>query len=181
MTSLENYAGYHGDGPPPDYRDFPLTPPCIPTGYFDEFGNPLCEIGPETEFWYGAPNADTRQFATIDLLRGGADPFSMDSDDVLMTFFRGADSWFGGPQDFYGNPSLYDLDPVLRDGGTFMLRFGAVSNLYKFEFVVDEVGLGVYNEPLAAPPGVIPEPASIVLLASGLAAVAFVARRRRKE
>jgi hypothetical protein len=111
------------------------------------------------------------QQARVDLLRGGADPFSLAAGDVLLNLFRTQP----------GDPLVAGYLPVTRDlttllamhaGQTVRLRFAEVDNVFTFQFGVDNVSLDATTTP-------VPEPASLLLLGSGLAAV--LARRRGRR
>jgi hypothetical protein len=110
------------------------------------------------------------QQARIDLLRAGADPFSLSAGDILANLF--------GTQP--GDPLVTGYSPLTRDltsllalhaGQTVRLRFAEVDNVFAFQFGVDNVTLDATTTP-------VPEPTSLMLLGSGLAAV--LARRRHR-
>lgn len=102
------------------------------------------------------------QQARVDILAGGADPFSIAAGDVLFNAFQ---SGANDPLVSGYNSFIIDVSSVLaaRAGQTIRLRFAEVDNVNFFNFGVDAVSLS------------IPAPSALALLAVGAAA----ARRRR--
>ena len=147
----------------------------MPTGVtsatlsFDLFINNLADAfsvpSPATlDFSTPAPN----QQARVDLLTGSSGLFSVAAADVLQNL----------PQTNVGDPltagyftTTIDLTALLaaRAGQTLRLRFAEVDNVLNFN-------LGVDNVSLEAVSATVPQPLSLFLLGSGLAAVAL--RRR---
>lgn len=102
------------------------------------------------------------QQARVDILAGGADPFSTAAGDVLFNAFQSAanDPLVSGYNTF-----SFDVSALLaaHAGQTIRLRFAEVDNVNFFNFGVDAVSL------------TIPAPSALALLAVG----AVAARRRR--
>ena len=108
------------------------------------------------------------QQARVDILAVGADPFSVAAADVLLNLY----------QTNPGNPLVsgyttftFDLSALFAAqlGQTLRLRFAETDNVNTFNLGVDNVTFTTAE--------VVPEPATLVLLASGLSLI--VARRRR--
>ena len=109
------------------------------------------------------------QQARVDILRAGADPFSVAPADILMNVFQ---THVGDPLVSGYTTIAVDFSALLASnaGQTLRLRFAEVDNLFTFQLGVDNVSL----EGRAA---AVPEPASLILLGTGLAAL--VRRRSR--
>jgi len=105
------------------------------------------------------------QQVRVDLLRAGADPFSVAAADVLLSPYASqvGDALVSGYRTF-----ATDVGAVLgaHSGELLRLRFAETDNLAQLQLGVDNVAIAV---------SAIPEPASIALLAVGLAAL--IARR----
>lgn len=85
------------------------------------------------------------QQARVDILRAGADPFSVAAADVLMTLYR---SEVGSPL-VTGYVGLsYDISALLaaQNGQTLRLRFAETDNVGPFQFGVDNVRLSPVPE-----------------------------------
>jgi len=115
------------------------------------------------------------QQARVDILIGTpSSEFSVAAADVLANVFRTL------PDD----PAVYvsyllqtaDLTALLQahQGQSLQLRFAEVDNQNSFQFGVDVVSLSV------ATAAAVPEPASLVLLGSGVLALAAICRRSRR-
>jgi hypothetical protein len=107
------------------------------------------------------------QQARVDILRPGADPFSVAAGDVLQNLF----------QTKPGDPLISGYNTISADvtalfaanaGQTLRLRFAETDNLNIFQFGVDNVALEV-----------VPEPATALLF--GLGVLVSVARLRRRR
>lgn len=129
---IGNRAGLF-DSPPDGSLDFALT----------------SQIGANT----------LNQQARVDILKVGADPFSVSSGDVLLNLFATA----AGDSPISGyNSYSFNLDSVFSAylGQTLRLRFAETDNILPFQFGVDNVSLDTSVS--------VPEPGSIALLGLGL-------------
>ena len=108
------------------------------------------------------------QQARVDILKSSADPFSVAASDVLLNLYQTNP---GDPSVSGYNSFSFDLSALFaaNPGETLRLRFAETDNILQFQFGVDNVSL----ESAA-----VPEPASLVLLGTGVAALG--ARRRRR-
>jgi hypothetical protein len=103
------------------------------------------------------------EFATVDLLTGGADPFSTAPADVLQNFYSGSDAG-ANPNPF--TTYTFDISNILSAGGTFQIRFGEADNQFFFNMGIDNVSLTA-----------TPEPATLFLFAPAL--VGLIGLRRK--
>ena len=106
------------------------------------------------------------QYLRVDLLKAGAGPF--DTGASVVANLLSAD---GAPIAAYADYS-FDLTPYLAAGGTYQLRFANVANAGPLVVGIDNVSLDVRP---------VPEPSSWAMLAAGMAALGFVAQRRRRS
>ena len=107
--------------------------------------------------------AGPRECGRVDLLAADANPFDIGA-GVIRNFYLGSDPG--------GNPHPYihysfDITPQVGAGGTFKIRFAEVDNQFFFNMGVDNVSVET-----------VPEPASILLLGSGLAVLAGFKKRK---
>lgn len=104
------------------------------------------------------------QQARVDILRAGADPFSVAAADILLTLYRTqvGDALLSG----YTTVST-DIGALLSAhvGEALRLRFAETDNLAQFQMGIDNVRIDV-----------VPEPSALLLL--GIAMSALVAARR---
>jgi hypothetical protein len=118
--------------------------------------------------WGEGPFID--QQVRVDILAGGASPFSTDPADILRNFYLGVD-----PGGFAANPhpfTSYDFDirGLLAPGATGQVRFFETDNQYFLNNGVDNLRI------LAVP---VPEPSSLVLGCAGSICMAIAAARRK--
>jgi hypothetical protein len=140
---------------------------------FDRFiGNrALVFFAPSSLDYTVTPN----QQARVDILIGTpSSEFSVAAADVLANVF----------QTVPGDPAVsgYTLQTTgltallqAHQGQSLQLRFAEVDNQNSFQFGVDVVSLSV------ATAAAVPEPASLVLLGSGVLALAAICRRSRRR
>jgi len=157
------------------YQDFVATPGSQ-TLSFDLFiGNRADRFATPAslDFALTSPNgAQTlNQQVRVDLLRTGADPFSVAAADILVSLYasQAGDPLVSGYRSFSS-----DIGAVLgaHSGELLRLRFAETDNLAQMQLGVDNVAIGAVSA--------IPEPASTALLAVGLAAL-FARRTREPE
>jgi hypothetical protein len=104
------------------------------------------------------------EFATVDLLTGSANPFSMSPSDVLENFYSGSDAGANpNPWTSYS----FDITSLVGGGGTFQIRFGEADNENYFNLGIDNVSVDE----------VAPEPATFFLLGPALGGL--IAWRRK--
>lgn len=113
------------------------------------------------------------QQARVDILRAASDPFSLSATDLLLNVFR---TNVGDPLVSGYTTHSSDIAALLsaNAGATLRLRFAETDNVNFFNLGVDNVSLDVTTQQVP-----VPEPATLLLLASGLGA-ARAARRRKK-
>ena len=157
------------------YQDFVATPGSQ-TLSFDLFvGNRADRFATPAslDFALTSPNgAQTlNQQVRVDLLRTGADPFSVAAADILVSLYA---SQVGDPLVSGYRSFSSDIGAVLgaHSGELLRLRFAETDNLAQMQLGVDNVAIGAVSA--------IPEPASTALLAVGLAAL-FARRTREPE
>lgn len=111
--------------------------------------------------------AAINQQARVDILKAGADPFSLAVDDILLTLFTtpAGSALITG----YNTVSM-DISALLaaNEGQSLRLRFAETDNLFSFQMGVDDVRITGANG--------VPEPSSIALASLGLL---WLALRRR--
>jgi len=153
------------------YQDFVATPGSQ-TLSFDLFiGNRADRFATPAslDFALTSPNgAQTlNQQVRVDLLRAGADPFSVAAADVLLSLYA---SQVGDPLVSGYRTFASEVGAVLaaHTGELLRLRFAETDNVAPMQLGVDNVAIAV---------SAVPEPASTALLAAGLAAL--IARGRR--
>lgn len=111
------------------------------------------------------------QQARVDILRNGADPFSVAAADLLLNVFQThiGDPLVGG----YSHVAV-DITALLNANlnTPLILRFAEADNLNTFQ-------MGVDNVDTVSPSTAAPEPSSVVLMVGALGVAALVSRRPR--
>ena len=112
------------------------------------------------------------QQARVDILGGGTDPFSVAGADVLLNLFQ---TMPGNSFALAYLAQSADLTALFgaHAGETLRLRFAEVDNVFTFQLGVDNVSLTTVASEA------VPEPASLLLIGTGLAALG--ARRLRRQ
>jgi hypothetical protein len=148
-------------------QSFTVTPGSTVMLSFDMFVNDQSGAGPIVNpaglTYLSGPN----QYARVDILTAAAGAFDTGA-TVLANFYLGVDTP-PNPNPF--TSYAFDITALVGGGGTFQLRFAEVDNQFFFNQGVDNVSI--------TQEGAVPEPATLLLLGSGL--VAAAARRRRAE
>jgi hypothetical protein len=104
------------------------------------------------------------QFVSVDLFAGTPSPFTTAS---LFNFYKGS-TFTTGPNPYV--MFVFDVTSLLNAAGDYTIRFAEVDTQQWQNMAVDDVSLLVVATP---------EPASMVLLGSGLLGILGVERRRR--
>ena len=115
-------------------------------------------------------NTNPNQQARVDILTAGAGAFDLGAavvDNVFQT--KPGDPAIDATYLHY----MFNITSAVGLGGTFQLRFAETDNQFFFQLGVDNVS--VVNTPAA-----VPEPAAILLLATGLALVALIGLNRKR-
>lgn len=147
------------------YQDFIIPAPMASAFLaFDVFvGNRAGEFRTPNTLSFSTPTLN--QQARVDILTGAADPFSMVPADLLLNAYR---TNVGDP--LVSGYTHYEIDITAVVNANLntplRLRFAEVDNLFTFQFGVDNVAI-------------IPEPASAMLMFTGVAAL-LVRRRSRR-
>ena len=105
------------------------------------------------------------QNAVVDLLVGGADPFSEALGDVVSVLYGPGSDSFSNPNPWSSYSSTLSLA-----AGTYTLRFAETDNQSFFQHGVDNVSVLT----------TVPEPASWALMIGGFAMVGAASRRARR-
>lgn len=111
------------------------------------------------------------QHVRVDILKAGADPFSIDSDDVVQSLYIGGANGVLSANN-YVNYS-FDLSTGLASGGSFVLRFATVANQNSLQLGIDNVSLNTISA--------VPEANSAAMLLAGLGLMATAMRRRNHD
>jgi hypothetical protein len=98
------------------------------------------------------------QHVRVDILAAGSGAFDTGA-AVLANYYLGVD---GGADPHPFTHYFFDITNIVGGGGNFILRFAEVDNQSFFNMGVDNVSIQ----------STVPEPATLLLLGSGLAAVA---------
>jgi hypothetical protein len=149
------------------FQDFVASPGILSFSLF--VGNRADRFATPATLDFSTPALNQR--ARVDIMRTTADPFSIASADILMNLFE---TPVGGPLVSGYTTLTINLTALLGGanlGQTLRLRFAETDNLAPFQFGVDNVAFA------AAPAAEVPEPASLILIGTGFAALGL--RRRR--
>lgn len=111
------------------------------------------------------------QHVRVDILKAGADPFSIDSADVVQSLYIGGANGVLSANN-YVNYS-FDLSTGLASGGSFVLRFATVANQNSLQLGIDNVSLNTISA--------VPEANSAAMLLAGLGLMATAMRRRNHD
>ncbi len=101
---------------------------------------------------FGLPN---NQHARVDLLVANALAFSTDAQDIVATFYVGADDFNAVPNPY--SSQLFDISSLVTAGSTYQLRFAGVNNVSLLNIGIDNVD--VVTTPQTAQ---VPEPSAFV-------------------
>lgn len=153
------------------YQDFLATPGSQTLSFALFVGNRADRFATPAslDFALTTPGMTLNQQVRVDLLRAGADPFSVAAADILFSLYA---SQVGDPLVFAGYQTFAsDIGAVLgaHSGELLRLRFAETDNLAQLQLGVDNVAITAVS--------VIPEPTTTALMAVGLAAL--LARRSR--
>jgi hypothetical protein len=150
------------------YQTFTVTAPVPQTALsFDLFiGNRAPAFFTPNSLDFATPTLN--QQARVDILAGGADPFSMLAADVLMNVFQTAsgDALVSGYSHYTS-----DITALLNShlNTPLTLRFAETDNVFTFQFGVDNVDIQE---------AAVPEPSSMWLLMAGVLLVVGWVRQR---
>ena len=167
-------TGAEGPGAHVLFQDFTVPAPSSPTTLlmFNLFvGNHANMFVTPNTLVFDTPALN--QQARVDILRAGTNPFSLLAGDLLLNVFR---TNVGDPLISGYNSYAIDVTSLLAGniGTNLRLRFAETDNVNVFNFGVDNVRfVDVQQE-------AIPEPATLLMLGSGLTA-AYVARRKKRQ
>jgi hypothetical protein len=150
------------------YQTFMVTAP-VPQAMvsFDLFiGNRAAAFSTPNSLDFATPALN--QQARVDILAGGADPFSMSAADLLLNLFQTTtgDALVSG----YSHHAS-DITTLLNThlNAPLTLRFAETDNVFTFQFGVDNVNIQETA---------VPEPSSIWLLIAGAVFLAVRIRQR---
>ncbi len=160
----------YGPGSHVLYQDF-VVPAAVPAANlaFSLFVNNGAEaFTTPNHLEFATP--DLNQQARVDLVKVGADPFSIAAGDVLMNLYQ-----TGVGDDLVSGYTAYSLDVTAlfqaHAGETLRLRFAEVDNVNFFNFGVDDVSVTVGGQ-------VVPEASTWIAMPAVLGLLAFGYRRR---
>jgi PEP-CTERM motif-containing protein len=144
-----------------------LTPSASVLLAFDMFVNDY-DAGPIVNSAGLTYTAGPNQHARVDLLSSGAGPFDTGG-GVLANYFLGVDA--GTDPNPFTHYS-FDISSVVGGGGTFQLRFAEVDNQLFLNMGVDNISIQATT---------VPEPATLVLVATSLGSLGFRRYRQRRK
>jgi hypothetical protein len=137
---------------------------------FSLFANDQSGVGPINAGDLSYANG-ANQHVRVDVLKAGADPFSVNPADIVLTLLAPMIDVGANPHDF--TAYNFDITSAVSGGGNFVLRFAEVDNQFFFQAGVDNVSVLADN-------GRLPEPASLALVTGALLGLGAVRRTRRR-
>lgn len=126
---------------------------------YDLFVNDASGVGPLDAGGLDFTLANN-QHARVDILTSGAAGLSTSGGDVVANFYLGVDPFATNPNPYTINS--FDITGIVTPGSTYQLRFAGVNNIAPLNMGLDNIDIVVAS-------AAVPEPSSLVILASGVA------------